>query len=87
MFDHDYIQDFLCRCRELTRFCSENGWIDNNSIAYRILERNEDHMLLAVEFTEVISEGTESAVERVPCFGQLRLDLDSAGKVRAHVVF
>lgn len=86
MFDHDYIYDYLCRCGELTRFCSQNGWIDRDSIVYRVLERHEESVLVAVEFTEVIDESAEAGADRVPCFGQVKLEFDPSGKLRAQAI-
>ncbi len=87
MREHDYIRDYLRRCRELSRFCSQDGWIDNDSVVYRVIERHEDSVLVAVEFTEVIMEGDDTIAGRVPCFGQLKLAYDAAGKMRAEVIY
>jgi hypothetical protein len=35
------IERYLLSCRELTAFCSQNGWIDNQSMNYEIIEQND----------------------------------------------
>ncbi len=68
-------------CRELTAFCSQNGWIDNKTLTYEIIEQNDHHVIAFVQFEEILMEGSGSAVGRIPCQGRLRLTLDRYGQV------
>ncbi len=51
------MDEYLKHCRELTVFCRQNGWIDNNSLRSEILTENLHETLLAVHFDEVVMEG------------------------------
>ena len=77
------IERYLMSCRELTAFCSHNGWIDNNSLYYEIIEQNDQHVIAFVQFEEILMEGSGCIAGRVPCQGRLRLLLDRYGDVRA----
>ena len=77
----DPVLDYLRRSRELTVFCTQNGWIDNDELSYQVLERHADKALIAVEFTEVIMEGSGCVADRIACYGRLRLRLDDHGEV------
>ncbi len=68
-------------CRELTAFCAHNGWIDNKTLDYEILEKNDHHVLAFVQFEEILMEGGGRIAGRIPHQGCLRLTLDRYGQV------
>lgn len=78
----DHILNYLMRCRELTSYCTQNGWIDNESLEYEVRERSDDTVLLSVKFQEVVMKGAGCVGRRIPCFGQVRLRLAGDGSVR-----
>ncbi|HDO34263.1 MAG TPA: hypothetical protein ENH08_03985 [Chromatiales bacterium] len=67
--------EYLATCRELSRFCSQNGWID-------VLERDGASLVAAVNFDEVLMEGSGCIAGRVSCYGRIRVTLDEQGDVR-----
>ena len=75
------IERYLMSCRELTAFCSQNGWIDTTSLYYEIIEQNDQYVIALVQFEEVLTQGSGCAAARVPCQGRLRLTLDRYGRV------
>ncbi|MGD2074784.1 MAG: hypothetical protein PVI91_10170 [Gammaproteobacteria bacterium] len=75
------IARYLMSCRELEAFCSHNGWIDNRSLYYEILEQSDRHIIALVQFDEILVQGTGSVAARLPCQGRLRLTLDRYGQV------
>jgi hypothetical protein len=75
------IQDYLLRCRELSHLTTQNGWIDDTTLRYRIVARDGNHVVASVGFDELVMEGGGCLAARVPCFGQVCFDLDSAGEV------
>ncbi len=75
------IERYLLSCRELTAFCSQNGWIDNQSMNYEIIEQNDHHVIAFVQFEEILMEGSGCIAGRIPCQGHLRLTLDRYGQV------
>lgn len=77
----DPIRIFLEDCPELTAFCSQNGWIINESIRYEILEQRPDSLLIYVTFLESIMEGSGCQCDQKPCYGRLRIDLDEQGNI------
>ncbi len=75
------IERYLMSCRELTTFCSQNGWIDGNSLYYEILEQNDHEVVAFVRFDEILMGGSGGEAARVSCEGRLRLTLDRYGQV------
>jgi hypothetical protein len=75
------IDRYLMSCRELTAFCSHNGWIDTSTLEYDIIEQNDHHVIAFVQFEEIILEGADCVAERILCEGRLRLTLDRYGQV------
>ena len=76
------VQEYLRECRELARLCTQNGWIDNDTLKFEIIEsRDGGQVTAAVQFEEIIMEGAGCIAGRVPCYGQVRMRLDGAGDV------
>ena len=75
------ITQLLETSRELAAFCTQNGWIINDSIEYEILERHADHLLIYVTFLESIMEGSGCQCDQKPCYGRLRLILNTQGEI------
>ena len=75
------IERYLMSCRELTAFCSHNGWIDKDSLRYEIIEQDDHQVIAFVQFEEILMEGSGSVTGQVPCQGRLRLTLDRYGQV------
>jgi hypothetical protein len=75
------IKTYLKTCRELSRFCSQNGWIDNESLHYAVTWISDDEILVDVEFDELLMEGGSSLACKTSCCGQMRLFLDKYGQV------
>lgn len=81
------LEHYLRSCRELTRCCSQSGWIDPETLRYRVLIETGNELVVNVEFDELLLEGTGNCGRRVPCSGQIRLLLDRVGRiVRAEVL-
>ncbi len=80
------IRDYLTHCRELNRLCSQNGWIDNDTLQIEIESRDGAGTRVAVHFTEVIMEGGGCVADRRECFGKLIIAFDPDGAVRACTV-
>jgi hypothetical protein len=51
---------------ELARACTQNGWIDNDTLRFDVLDDNGQELMLAVYFDEVIMEATDCAGDRKP---------------------
>jgi hypothetical protein len=81
------IETYLKSCVELARFCSQNGWIDSNSVRYQVIREFGNEIIIEIEFDEMLQAGTDTVVERIPCRGQLHLLTDRYGHVvRAEVL-
>lgn len=81
------IESYLKSCRELSRFCSCNGWIDNDSLHYSVIWENDHEALVDIEFDELLPEDTDNPAGKITCFGQMRMFLDSLGRViRAEII-
>jgi hypothetical protein len=81
MTQHDSIVDLLQNAKELTAFCSQNGWIINDSIHYEILEAKPDSLLIYITFLESVMEGSGCQADQKPCYGRLRLKLNEEGNI------
>jgi hypothetical protein len=75
------ITRLLQNCKELSAFCSQNGWIINESIHYEIIERQPDSLLIYVTFLESIMEGSGCQGDQKACYGRLRLLLNDRGDI------
>ena len=75
------ITQLLETCNELSAFCTQNGWIISDSIAYEILERYSDHLLIYVTFLESIMEGSGCQCDQKSCYGRMRLNLNVQGNI------
>ena len=75
------IERYLMSCRELTAFCSHNGWIDPATLYYEIIEQSDQQVIALVQFEEVLTGDAGSTAVRLPCQGRLRLILDRYGQV------
>ncbi len=81
------IEHYLKSCRELTRFCSRNGCIDNDSLRYTIIMETSNELVIDIEFEELLMESSGSLSGSIHCVGQLHLFLDQLGRViRAEVL-
>lgn len=75
------IHEYLCSCRELAELCTQNGWIDNETIEFSVIEQDEKSLLAAVTFEEIIVEAAGCIGGRRPCQGHVRLSLADDGNV------
>jgi hypothetical protein len=75
------IENYLKSCSELSRFCSRNGWIDNDSLRFTVIVESDHELYVDIEFDELLMEGSGSRPSRVYCFGQLHLVLDRSGRI------
>jgi hypothetical protein len=75
------VERYLRNCRELTRFCCRNGWIDYASLRFTVIVESSEELVVDVEFEELILEGCGTRSQRIPCFGQVHLYLDRLGRV------
>lgn len=71
----------LRTCRELAELTTQNGWIDNDTLAAEVLAAGEGWLLVTVRFEEVIVEGAGCVAARMPCAGRMRLETDAHGTV------
>jgi hypothetical protein len=81
MSETQAITELLQHCKELNAFCSQNGWIIDESIEYEIIERHPDNLLIYVTFLESIMEGSGCQCDQKSCYGRLRLNLNEEGKI------
>ena len=75
------VEKYLKNCRELTRFCSRNGWIDQQSLRFTVIMESNEELIVDVEFDELLMESSGCQSERISCFGQVHLYLDRLGRV------
>nr|VFJ50299.1 MAG: hypothetical protein BECKDK2373C_GA0170839_102832 [Candidatus Kentron sp. DK]VFJ62244.1 MAG: hypothetical protein BECKDK2373B_GA0170837_110813 [Candidatus Kentron sp. DK] len=75
------IHEYLCSCRELATLCTQNGWIDNDTLAFDVVERDGKSLVATVLFEEIIVEAAGCIGGRRACQGRVRLSLDDEGGI------
>jgi hypothetical protein len=65
----------------INRFCTQNGWIDDDTLRYEVSSSEEGWTRINVYFTELVMEGSGCVADRVACFGQIDLRLDGGARV------
>ncbi|EAR21052.1 hypothetical protein [Nitrococcus mobilis] len=79
----DKIEAYLRRCRELSAFCYENGWIDNDTLRWEVVKRTTAGLEVSATFDEITTQGGGCVARHIERFGRLHLQLNSAGEVIA----
>ncbi len=79
--NHDPILAFLKTTNLLSTFCTQNGWIINESINYSILEQDQNTVLIYTTFLESIMEGSGCQCDQKSCYGRMQLKLDNDGEI------
>lgn len=77
----DPISAWLDETNLINRFCTQNGWVDGDSVRYEVQERRGGGARINVYFTEIVMEGSGCVAGRIDCFGQLDIEQDAAGRV------
>ncbi|BCX80839.1 hypothetical protein MIT9_P0415 [Methylomarinovum caldicuralii] len=75
------VDRFLRTWPGLNLFCTQNGWIDNDTLCFEIEQVNGKEVIVTVSFEEILMEGSGCVAGREPCFGRLRLRLNQEGAV------
>lgn len=76
------IHEYLCSCRELSKLCTQNGWIDNETLKVDVLEKDEKSVIAAVMFEEIIVEAAGCIGGKIPCQGRVRIFLHDDGSAQ-----
>ena len=76
------LEEYLRTCRELNAFCTQNGWIDDDTLQVDVLEHDRTSVLMAVTFEEILMEGSGCVAGRVACYGRIRAHLSPTGDVK-----
>ena len=79
--DNDHIRSFLQTSNQLQAFCSQNGWIINESIDYEILRHDRNRVMIYTTFLESIMEGSGCQCDQKSCYGLMQLILGEKGNV------
>ena len=75
------LEQYLRECREINVFCSQNGWIDSDTLRVEVVKRDGLSLIAAVTFEEILMEGAGCVAGRVPCHGRVRVRLTRDGDV------
>ena len=75
------VQRFLHTWPGLVALCSQNGWIDNDSLELEVIGRQDDALIVNVQFEEIIMEGAGCIADRVSCYGRVAIAMDESGQV------
>ena len=67
------IHQFLLRTPALSRFCTQNGWIDDDTLWFEIRDRDAQKLQVNVHFDEIIVKGAGCVANRVACFGRIAI--------------
>lgn len=74
MINDREISGLLASCRELSTLCSQNGWIDSDTLSYDLVEQSDSCVRLKVKFEEIVMEGSGCVAGRISCYGYVDID-------------
>lgn len=77
----NHLHEYLLSCRELSQLCAQNGWIDNDTLEYEVLDVSPEAVVANARFEEVIMEGAGCIADRISRYGQVRARLNGNGEV------
>ena len=77
------VRKYLLTCQEITAFCTQNGWIDNESLEFEIVEQQNNNIIISVKFDEIIMEGAGCIANHVSCFGKLLIIFNKVGEIES----
>ncbi len=72
-FADNEIRECLLSATELSELCSQNGWIDSDTVGYETKQRTENSLIISVQFEEILMEGAGCVAGRVSCYGTAEL--------------
>jgi len=73
------IHDVLCEDNGLAALCTQNGWIDNDSIWFTVEARDDAGVEVSVHFDEVVTKGGGCVAKHEPCWGRVRVAWHASG--------
>ena len=76
------LEAYLRSCRELALLCTQNGWIDNDTLAFEVIEQQGNAVIAAVTFEEVVMKGAGCVGRRIPCYGRVAARLGTDRRVQ-----
>jgi hypothetical protein len=71
----------LAACTEINALCTQNGWIDDETVVLDVVARGPDHLVASVEFEEIVMEGAGCVAGRIPCYGRVKASFAPTGEV------
>jgi hypothetical protein len=75
------LKHFLHTWPGLAALCSQNGWIDNDSLQLEVIGHQDDALIVNVQFDEIIMQGAGCIADRVSCFGRVAIEIDESRQV------
>lgn len=75
------IETYLSQSTQLANLCSQNGWIDNDTLKVRVLGRTDNHITAMITFEEILMEGAGRVAGRKACFGTVSLHIGDEGVI------
>lgn len=74
------IHEVLCEDNGLSALCTQNGWIDNDTLWFEAGPGDGDETRVSVHFEEVVTKGGGCVAKREPCWGRVRIDWTAADR-------
>lgn len=74
------LKSWLLSRNDLASLCSQNGWIDDDTLRVEIQSETPNQLTLNVHFEEIVMEGAGCVAARLPCFGRLAVTLNREGE-------
>ena len=65
------LEEYLRSCRELAQLCTQNGWIDNDTLTIEVIEQQDKVIIATVTFDELVMKGAGCVGRRIPCYGRV----------------
>ncbi len=65
----------------LAKLCTQNGWMDEDSLRITLLETEHDALIYEVRFEEILKEGSGCECGRIDCWGKVKIKQGADGEV------
>ncbi|MBT3197312.1 MAG: hypothetical protein HN842_11655 [Gammaproteobacteria bacterium] len=77
----DVVAAYLKSCRELSQMTEYNGWIDNSTLQYQIVDEDSEGVTVELSFEEIFTSAC--CEERAERWGRVRLGFNGVGGIES----
>ena len=80
------LDKYLKSFREIVELTVENGWVDNSTLQFSVLEISSEYALLELNFIEIVMSASGCTINREERWGRVKLKLENEAVVEVEVL-